>query len=293
MSETGRTYEIQDVAALTGLTPERIRAWERRYAVIRPERQPNGYRAYTGAQVALLRAYAKLVARGARIGDLVERDPATVVADANAWAPDGTPLGALMAAIEALDRDTLESLVAQQLALRGLHRFADEIVMPLGEVIGDLWVLGKLPISAEHLASEVIIHALKGGLRHGRAAGPLVVCAGLPGERHEWGFLCTLARAHDNGWRVHYLGADLPLREVIGAAWQLTPQAVALSVSDPETCAFSLDELLRFPASLPDGVMPVIGGRGIEGRAHVLTEVGFHLDFDAFGADRAAASLAH
>ena len=72
MSETGRTYEIQDVAALTGLTPERIRAWERRYAVIRPERQANGYRAYTGAQVALLRAYAKLVSRGARIGDLVE-----------------------------------------------------------------------------------------------------------------------------------------------------------------------------------------------------------------------------
>ncbi|HTG50704.1 MAG TPA: MerR family transcriptional regulator, partial [Gemmatimonadales bacterium] len=55
-----RTYEIHEVARLTGLAPARLRAWERRYEVVRPRRLPNGYRVYTGEQVALLRAYARL-----------------------------------------------------------------------------------------------------------------------------------------------------------------------------------------------------------------------------------------
>ena len=54
--ESDRPYEINDVARLTGLSTARLRAWERRYEVVRPVRQPNGYRAYTGEQVALLRA---------------------------------------------------------------------------------------------------------------------------------------------------------------------------------------------------------------------------------------------
>lgn len=279
---TDRTYEIQEVASLTGLSADRLRAWERRYDVIRPDRQPNGYRAYSADQVALLRAIARLLDRGARIGDLVTRPPADVIAEASTRLPDGSPLGALISAVGALDRDELEALIAQQLALRGLRRFADEIVLPLAELVGDLWVVGQLPIAGEHLASEVIVHALKGGLRHGRARGPMAVCACLPGERHEWGFLCSLAHAHDAGWRIHYLGADLPLEEVVGAAWQLTPQVVALSVSDPETCAFSLDALLELPDRLPAGTAAAIGGGGTKGREHVLANVGYRLGEHAF-----------
>ena len=44
---------------------------------------------------------------------------------------------------------------------------------------GDLWALGQVPIAAEHLASEVVLHVLKGGLRMSRGTGPLVVCGCL------------------------------------------------------------------------------------------------------------------
>lgn len=277
-----RTYEIHEVAALTGLTADRLRAWERRYDAVRPARSPNGYRAYTADQVALLRAFARQVERGARIGDLVNRPPAEVIAETVHRLPDNSPLGPLMAAVASLDRDEVEAMVAQQLALRGLRRFAEEIVLPLAELVGDLWVVGELPIAAEHLASEVVIHALKGGLRHGRARGPLAVCACLPGERHEWGFLSALAHAHEAGWRIHYLGTDLPLDEVIGAAWQLSPDLVALSVSDDETCVQSLDGLLQFPNRLPSGTRATIGGSGIRHHEATLRGAGFRLGSDAF-----------
>ena len=108
--------------------------------------------------------------------------------------------------------------MAQQLALRGLRAFASEVVLPLAEAVGDMWALGKLPIAGEHMASEVVLHALKGGLRMIAGIGPLLVAGCLPGERHEWGVLATLAIVAGGGWRVHYLGADLPVEEVVEAS---------------------------------------------------------------------------
>ncbi|HEX3275943.1 MAG TPA: MerR family transcriptional regulator, partial [Gemmatimonadales bacterium] len=208
-----RTYEIHEVSRLTGLAPARLRAWERRYEVVRPRRLPNGYRVYTGEQVALLRAYARLVEAGERIGDLAVQSPEIVLSRVEAQSQDGSPLGALLGAIRDYDRERLEALVAQQLSLRGLTAFAAEVVIPLARAVGDAWAVGQLPVAAEHLASEVVVHALKAGLRTGRAAGPLFLAGCLPNERHEWGILATLAVLQGGGWRVQYLGADLPVEE--------------------------------------------------------------------------------
>ncbi len=277
-----RTYEIHEVAELTGLAAARLRVWERRYEVVRPRRQPNGYRAYTADQVALLRAFARLIDDGERIGDLAGRPREEVLARAQARALDGTPQAALLDAVAAFDRERLEGLVAQQLALRGLRAFATEIVLPLAQSVGDLWALGKIPIAAEHVASEVVLHALKGGLRLSRGTGPLVVGACLAGERHEWGFLATLAVIQEDGWRVHYLGADLPVQEVVEAAWTLGPRGVALSGSDPTIVRINLPALATFVGKLPPRTMAVIGGGGAESFTRMLRGYGFRVGLEAF-----------
>jgi methanogenic corrinoid protein MtbC1 len=277
-----RTYEIHEVAELTGLAPARLRAWERRYEVVRPQRMPNGYRAYSADQVALLRAYARLIDGGERIGDLAARSREDVLAQAEARALDGSPQAALLEAVRAFDRERLEGLVAQQLALRGLRAFAEEVVLPLAQSVGDLWALGKIPIAAEHLASEVVLHALKGGLRMSRGTGPLVVCGCLSGERHEWGFLATLAVLQEDGWRIHYLGADLPVEEVIEAAWQLSPRCVAFSSSDPSVVRANLPALAAVTGKLPPHTLAAIGGGGVEPHARVLRGYGFKIGLEAF-----------
>ena len=274
------TYEIHEVSQLTGLTPARLRAWERRYAVVRPERQSNGYRAYSSAQVALLRAFARRVAAGERIGDLASRPPEEILAEEPA-AID-SPVGALADAVSRMDRDGLEALAAQQLALRGLRGFAEEIVTPLAQSVGDLWALGRIPVAAEHMASEVVVPALKSGLRIARGSGPVVLAACVPGERHEWGLLATLARIHDRGFQVQYLGPDLPLDDAVEAAWRLTPAFLALSVSEPARLAELREPLSQLPGRLPPGTVPVIGGHGTHGAERQLEAAGFRLGLDAF-----------
>ncbi len=282
---TDRVYEIHEVARLTGLAPARLRAWERRYAVVRPGRQPNGYRAYTADQVALLRAFAKLIGAGARVGDLAERPTDEVLAWAEEREVDGTAHGALLDAVISFDRDRLETLVAQQLALRGVRNFAREVVLPLAQEVGDLWALGKIPVAAEHLASEVVVHALKGGLRGARGNGPVCVAACLPGERHEWGFLASLTEVQELGWQVHYLGPDLPVDDIVEAAWRRHAQAVALSSSDPALVEDQLPALSQLVGKLPPRTFAVIGGSGTEPFARILRSHGFQAGLDPFSLD--------
>ncbi|HEX5385643.1 MAG TPA: MerR family transcriptional regulator [Gemmatimonadales bacterium] len=295
MIQPERTYEINEVARLTGLTPARLRAWERRYQVIRPHRMPNGYRAYTGDQVTLLRAFARLTTAGDRIGELALRPRDEVLARAGGREPDGSAHGALLDAVAALDRERLEALIAQQLSLRGLRAFAEEVVPPLACAVGDRWAAGTLPVSAEHLASEVVIHALKAGLRAGRADGPLALAAGLPGERHEWGFLSALTLVQAEGWRVQYLGPDLPLDDMVEAAWKLRPAAVALSGSTSGIVEASLEALVALPPRLPPGTAAVAGGAGVDAHSALLRTYGYRIGPPAFSAsfrarDRAAAA---
>ena len=276
-----RTYEIHEVSQLTGLAPARLRAWERRYEVVRPRRLPNGYRVYTGEQVALLRAYARLVAAGERIGELASQPPEAVLARVEAQAGDDSPLGALLRAIRDFDRERLEGLVAQQLSLRGLTAFASEVVLPLGQVVGDAWAVGQLPVAAEHLASEVVVHALKTGLRAARVGGPLFLAGCLPTERHEWGILATLVMLQARGWRVQYLGADLPIEEMVETSWKLMPDAVGLSSSDPALVRASLPALAALPPRLPPDAIAVLGGAGVEPFARQLESYGYRIGLES------------
>jgi len=278
VTEPERTYEIQEVAELTGLSPARLRAWERRYEVVRPERQDNGYRAYSASQVALLRAFARLVNSGERIGELASQPRDEVIARAEHTGADHSPLGPLIEAVRGYDRERLEALVDGQLQRLGPLRFATEVVLPLAAQVGDLWALGRLPIASEHLASDVVVHALKSILRDSPGTGPVVLASGLPGERHEWGLLAMLVRVRADGWQVQYLGPDLPLDELVQAAWTVRPAAVALSASDPELVERNLSDLARFVPRLPPQVRAVIGGRGALPAGNTLSRQGFHLE---------------
>ena len=276
-----RTYEIRQVARLTGLDPSRLRAWERRFQVVRPIRLPNGYRVYSAGQVALLRAFARLIERGEKIGSLVSRPAEEIILAAERIATPASAPPGLMDAVLSLDRERLEELVKKEMDRLGFAGFAESVVVPFAHSVGDMWALGILPVAAEHLASEVVIQALKSGIRDARRPGPLVLGSTLPGERHEWGFLATLALLPSRGWRVHYLGPDLPLAEVVMAAWKLRPQCVALSASEPSVIVANLAGLSDLPHRLPPGARAVIGGAGIATHSRRLTACGFALGTDA------------
>ncbi|HZA82975.1 MAG TPA: MerR family transcriptional regulator, partial [Actinomycetes bacterium] len=55
---------IGELARRTGTSPELLRAWERRYGLLRPARSQGGFRLYTAADEARVRRMREHLARG-------------------------------------------------------------------------------------------------------------------------------------------------------------------------------------------------------------------------------------
>jgi DNA-binding transcriptional MerR regulator len=275
--QTDRVYEIHEVAELTGLATARLRAWERRYEVVRPRRMANRYRVYTAEQVALLRAFARLVVAGERIGSLVKQPREAVIERAEGEVAGGTPLAPLLEAVKRLDREQLAILLGQHRRSMPIEAFVNDVAFPLGDLIGDLWALGRLSVAAEHLASEVMVPLLKAEFQIRPTGRPIFLSACLPGERHEWGVLGHLAIHQHRGWKVVYLGPDLPLRDLIDAAWTRRPDLIGLSSSDPANLEQHMPELRRLPRLLPPEVLVIIAGQGADGNSTRLRRSGFRV----------------
>lgn len=72
-SESTR-YRIGAVARLTGISPDTLRIWERRYAAVLPQRSPRGGRQYSTQDVARLRLMKQLVDAGDAISEVASLD---------------------------------------------------------------------------------------------------------------------------------------------------------------------------------------------------------------------------
>ena len=185
--------------------------------------------------------------------------------------------------LRAFDRERLEGLVAQQLALRGLRAFATEIVLPLAQSVGDLWALGKIPIAAEHLASEVVLHALKGGLRMSRGTGPLVV-GRLPRRRASRVGLPRHA-GRDPGRRLaDALSRRRPSRAGGGGGGvDAGAEGRRPERQRPDrSCGSTFRRSRPCVGKLPPRTMAVIGGGGAESFARMLRGYGFRVGLEAF-----------
>jgi len=228
-------YGLGAVARLTGLSDHAIRAWERRYDAVRPQRTPGGTRRYTEREVARLRRLRAAVEAGHRIGDVADLDDATLerlVARAPgpmATASPRPPREELLQAANALDLRRLESRLSMEMHALGPVAFAREVAGPLLRELGERWERGQSSVAAEHLASSVVRSLLGAALRAGGGPGPRILFTTPEGERHEFGALIAAVVAAGAGADVAFLGPDLPVDEVAAAAERLRPAAVALS----------------------------------------------------------------
>ena len=108
-------FPIRVVARLTGINPVTIRAWERRYRLVRPERTPGGHRLYSRADVERLRAASRLVERGVSISRATHllNDPSQ-----RRETRDDRLLDRFLERLRALDDDGMSAVFEASLARR-------------------------------------------------------------------------------------------------------------------------------------------------------------------------------
>ena len=280
-SSAERTYPLGAVTRLTGLSEHVIRAWERRYRAVEPERTPGGTRRYRERDVERLRLLASAVAEGHQIGDIAALSEAEL---RGRLRPDESPsspaLPRALTAIDALDYAAAESVIALQLAALGPARFAREFAVPLLNAIGEAYAASKLCIASEHMASALLRSLLGGALRPTLASSraPTLVFGTPAGDRHDLGILIAALTAQAAGGNPLFLGPDLPAEELIDAV--ATTDAAALVLGLAVLPAKEATRALRsIRAGLPDDVELWVGGAAA-GNATLPEGVDYLADLD-------------
>lgn len=286
------------VTRRTGLSADLLRAWERRYEVVKPSRSPGGRRLYSDADIERLRLLYRATLAGRNIGQVAELSAqalaALVLQDAEEDAPaarasEGAQGSQLIApastadylsdcvrAVERLDAAGLDATVRRAALALPLNALLDALVVSLLERVGTRWREGTLRPVHGHLASAVLRRLLDRVIES--ASSPLatssLVVVTPAGQIHEFGALLVAATAAVEGWRVTYLGADLPAEDITEAAAQTRPRAVGLSVVFPAGDLALASEFRRLRAMLPKDVALVVGGAASPAYAAVLDEIG-------------------
>lgn len=257
---------IGDICSETGLSPDVVRVWERRYGFPVPVRLPSGHRRYRISDLNRLRLIAEAVANGHRPALAVKADEASlrkllVRGQSNTWAPIVDPL---IKAVMEMDSVLIRTLLQDSFSRYPLKDFLGHVVDPLLEWVGFAWAEGSLGIHQEHLVTEI----LEDFLRQMRLALPVhpskgsVLLATLPGERHRLGLLMAALLYAAKGVRVELLGIDLPVASIANAARTLRVDRVAISLSIQSSGEPTRRLLLDLLERLPSNCRLLIGGQG-------------------------------
>ncbi len=273
-------FPIGFVSLRTGLSTHVIRAWERRYNAVAPQRSASGRRLFTQSDIDRLRLLARLIQNGHSISHIAGLDTAKLVElvesttsplDAShieSHSPtEMTPqeiIGTGLKAIAMLDGHALQRILRQAAASFSRQALLDAIFVPLMDQVGRQWSQGALRIVHGNLAA-VIIHAqLIGLLNHpiGDAVEkPCLLIATPTGQFCYLGALAVSVTAQDHGWEPVFIGWSLPAEEIAAAHAMLEPQMLALSITCRVNDVFMHDELMRLSDLLNDECPLVVGGR--------------------------------
>ncbi|MEO7935906.1 MAG: cobalamin-dependent protein [Dokdonella sp.] len=283
-------HSVRVVAKRTGLTPDLLRAWEKRYGAVQPQRTDGGQRNYSDADIERLRLLVSATAAGRQIGQVAslpnEALREMVSADARAQPvasgsrPDQPPVDAFLAkaihAVEHFDGVSLESTLRTAALRLPSDQMLDCIVGPLLTIIGNGWHEGRFPPANGHLATVIIRRVLNWMTDYPTPGedAPVIVVGTPAFQMHDLGAMLAATAAAGTGWRVTYLGANLPAQELVRAAQLAKADAVALSIVHPTDDIRVARDLREIRASLPERTALIVGGAGARLYADVLAEIG-------------------
>jgi DNA-binding transcriptional MerR regulator len=274
-------FSIQFVSKITGINPHTIRAWEKRYSVVTPNRLDNGRRSYTKEMLDHLKLLNDLVGLGNSISSLaklskndldemrinyvakpsvVERPQKTI--DLN------NLLQNLLMALGGYKLDIISHELENASTCLNLREFALSVISPLMHEIGNLCNTGQLSIAQEHAISALIKFHV-GAILYKNISNNdaiydenIVICTPET-ELHEFGILITSLLCVHYKIKFYYLGPNMPYGSVIETAKQINAQKIILGLSRNMVNSeplFLQGYLRKIRGELPENIDLWIGG---------------------------------
>jgi methanogenic corrinoid protein MtbC1 len=254
-------YNIKSVMQKTDVQAVTIRAWERRYSLLEPKRASNGYRLYSDRDIALLSWVKQQVDSGLSIStvagslkEAIERgDWPEAVLTTSGPVPVQRHIGQnvsklaeqFLTALLRVDEHMASEIFAEILGQVNLLELVETVLIPTLVEIGARWERGEISVAIEHFASNLIqgkIQAIYQSLPYHSGAPKVLVGCG-PDELHALSPLLFATLLRDCGYRVEYLGPDIPLEDLLDYIAAEKPKMVVISAtigdSIPQVSEFS------------------------------------------------------
>jgi MerR family transcriptional regulator, light-induced transcriptional regulator len=237
---------VGELSKRSGVSPELLRAWERRYGLLQPTRSAGGLRLYSPADLERVRLMQRHLAAGlaaAEAAALALRDAASEESTRAELRP-AVLREALAEALDRFDEARAQAVLDRALAAATVDTLLAEVVLPYLRDLGDRWERGDVSVAQEHFAASVLRGRLLGLARGwGLGLGPAAVLACLPGEQHDLGLIAFGLALRSRGWRVIYLGTDAPVETVAETSRELEASLVVLSAVSSERVQPVLSQL--------------------------------------------------
>jgi len=263
-------YSIAAASRLSGVHPETLRAWERRYDIVCPRRDSRGCRVYASEDVERLKLLRQATDLGHPIGRLADLDLEGLrqVAEQAAHEPghSGEIRRMVCRIVDAVERyrpDECNQELGLAATLLEPDCFTDKVIAPALEAVSERARLGEMSVAQEHVLNCCIRCAVLAllGAYQSRATGPTMILATLPGEKHELGVLITAMLAAADGMDCVYLGPDIPPEDLVVAAIRTKARCVALSCTLEQPPAGLQETLVGLARALPQGCELWMGGK--------------------------------
>jgi DNA-binding transcriptional MerR regulator len=245
---------IGELSRRLGVSDHVLRAWERRYGLLRPVRSAGGFRLYSEADVDRVRRMQAHLSQG-----LSAAEAARAAIDEDRPGPNGRDIGdlvqhdgltgalqALTLALDGFDEPTAHAVLDRLLSTLTVETVLRDVVLPYLHELGERWQQGTVSIAQEHFATNVIrgrLASLGRGWGHGH--GPRAVLACVPGELHDLALLAFGIVLNRNGWRIEYFGANTPIGDLVRMAGVNRPDLVVLAATRPERFDGLAEDLTR------------------------------------------------
>lgn len=270
-------FTIKDLESLSGIKAHTIRIWEQRYSFLKPQRTSTNIRYYSNEELKALLNIALLNRYGYKISHIDRMPPeeigSRILSLTDPQAVQARLINELVKQMVDLEIREFEHILSGYMNAKGVERTVNQIIFPFLDRIGILWQTGHINPAQEHLVTNLIRQKLIAAIdtvvpRPGSSATFMLF---LPeGEHHELGLLYIHYLLKVRGIQVIYLGANVPLNDIIYVARLKNPDYLYCHLTgsaNPQQVEKFLTTLLL---KLPETSLAVSGhfSHSLRGKSH-------------------------
>ncbi len=272
-------YPIRAISELTGVPTTTLRAWERRYGLLKPSRTAKGHRLYSTEDIDLVKEIVKLLKSNHTISEairIINNPELRASANEESESHWVNYQQRMLKSVETFNEQNLDRAYNDALALYPVDMVTEHVIIPVLNILGERWGKRDAGIAEEHFFSVFLRNKLGARLHHEshRTRGSRLLVCCLPDEYHELGILLFCIAAMSHGYQVLYLGNNMPAEQVPRVVERSDIQGVLFSGTRGKWSPSLEDSLRNCIAELD---IPVLfGGEWADANSRAIESIGGH-----------------